>query len=196
MLEFPNLEGSTYANQYVIGYPMTLVKVYQFEGVNPQTGLYSFTDFNGDGKISSPDDNKVVEKIGVEFFGGWTATMKYKRWSASFLLQFVKQRNWNYNKSMLIPGMMSNQPVEVLNAWSPSNAGGTYMQYSAGSRCTEKCFAFLFPEFDGSDKRCVFYTSQKYTDQLQYSCSEDGNQGSNDLCAGAESSYPDPLFWD
>lgn len=34
---------------------------------------------------------------------------------------------------MLIPGMMSNQPVEVLNAWSPSNPGGTYMQYSAGT---------------------------------------------------------------
>lgn len=144
LLEFPNLEGSTYANQYVIGYPMTLVKVYQFEGVNPQTGLYSFTDFNGDGKISSPDDNKVVEKIGVEFFGGWTAAMKYKRWSASFLFQFVKQRNWNYNKSMLIPGMMSNQPVEVLNAWSPSNPNGTYMQYSAGTNAQKNALHSYF----------------------------------------------------
>jgi len=33
---------------------------------------------------------------------------------------------------MLIPGALSNQPVEVLDAWSASNPSGTYMEYSAG----------------------------------------------------------------
>lgn len=144
LLEFPNLEGSTYANQYMIGYPMTLVKVYQFEGVNPETGLYSFTDFNGDGKITSPDDNKVIEKMGVELFGGWSGNFRYKQWSASFLFQFVKQRSWNYNRSMLIPGSMNNQPVEVLDAWSPSNPTGTYMQYSTGANAQRNSLHSFF----------------------------------------------------
>lgn len=133
LLEFPNLEGSTYANQYVIGYPTTLVKVYQFEGINPATGLYQFTDFNKDGKISSPDDNKVIERIGMQFFGGWSNNLSYGPWSASFLWYFVKQRNWNYNRQMVIPGSMNNQPVEVLDVWSASNPSGTYMPYSSGS---------------------------------------------------------------
>lgn len=133
LLEFPNLEGSTYTNQYVIGYPTTLVKVYQYEGIDPATGLYRFTDYNKDGKISSPDDNKVIERLGPRFFGGWSNNFSYGPWSASFLFYFVKQRNWNYNRQMIIPGSMNNQPLEVLDVWSPSNPSGTYMPYSSGS---------------------------------------------------------------
>ncbi len=144
LLEFPNLEGSTYANQYVIGYPMTLVKVYQFEGVNSSTGLYQFTDYDKDGKITSPNDNKVIEKLGVRFFGGWNNNFKYRQWSASFLWHFVKQRNWNYNRQMLVPGSMNNQPVEVLNVWSPSNPSGMYMPYSSGANSQKNASHVLF----------------------------------------------------
>jgi len=144
LMEFPNLEGSTYANQYVIGYPTSLVKVYQYEGINPQTGLYQFKDYNGDGKISSPDDNKVIERIGMRFFGGWSNTLSYGPWSASFLWYFVKQRNWNYNKQMVIPGSMNNQPVEVLDVWSPDNPDGSYMPYSSGSVAAKTSAHSLF----------------------------------------------------
>lgn len=144
LLEFPNLTGSTYSNQYVIGYPMSLVKVYQFEGVDPATGLYRFKDFNGDGRVTSPDDNQVIERIGVEYFGGWSNNLRYKQWSASFLFHFVKQRNWNYNHQMLIPGNMNNQPVEILDAWSPSNPTGTYMQYSSGTISQKNTLHSLF----------------------------------------------------
>lgn len=133
LLEFPNLEGSTYTNQYVVGYPTSLVKVYQFEGIDPATGLYKFKDFNGDGKISSPDDNKVIERIGVRFFGGWNNNFRLGQWSASFLWYFVKQRNYNYNKQMTIPGSLNNQPIEVNNVWSVTNPTGTYMPYSSGT---------------------------------------------------------------
>jgi TonB-linked SusC/RagA family outer membrane protein len=144
LVEFPNLAGSTYSNQYVIGYPMTLVKVYQFEGVDPATGLYRFKDFNGDGRLTSPDDNQVIEKIGVDYYGGWSNTLRFKNWSGSFLFQFVKQRNWNYNRQMLIPGNMNNQPLEVLDAWSPSNPTGTYMQYSTGTVAQKNTLHSLF----------------------------------------------------
>lgn len=132
LVEFPNLEGSTYSNQYVVGYPVTIARVYQYEGIDPVTGLFRFKDFNGDGKINSPDDNKAVEKLGVRFFGGWSNNLRFGNWSASFLWQFVKQRNWNYNRSMPMPGILNNQPVEALNVWSASNPDGQYMPYSAG----------------------------------------------------------------
>ncbi|WP_157963405.1 SusC/RagA family TonB-linked outer membrane protein [Chryseobacterium lathyri] len=132
LVEFPNLEGSTYSNQYVVGHPVTIARVYQYEGIDPATGLFRFKDFNGDGKINSPDDNKAVEKLGVRFFGGWSNNLRFGNWSASFLWQFVKQRNWSYNRLMPMPGILNNQPVEALNVWSASNPDGQYMPYSAG----------------------------------------------------------------
>lgn len=133
LVSFPGLAGSTYANTYDIGQPITSVKVYQYEGIDPVTGLYRFKDFNGDGKISAPDDRQAVENIGVRYFGGWNNTLRFKNWNLSFLFQFVKQRNWNYNNIMPIPGTMNNQPQEVMDVWSAENPGGTYMPYSSGS---------------------------------------------------------------
>ncbi|MFP3802923.1 hypothetical protein, partial [Paraburkholderia sp. SIMBA_027] len=71
LIAFPNLEGSTYDNQYIIGYPTSIVKLYQYEGIDPATGLYKFKDFNGDGKITTPDDSQAVERLGIKYFGGW-----------------------------------------------------------------------------------------------------------------------------
>lgn len=130
LVSFPGLEGSTYANQFVVDQSTSIIKVYQLEGVNPQTGLYQFTDYNGDGKISSPDDNKVIEDISVKYFGGWNNSFRYKNWDLSFLLQFVKQKNRNYNNIITVPGSMNNQPVDVMNVWSAENPNGLYMPYT------------------------------------------------------------------
>ena len=133
LISFPGLEGSTYANQYVIGYPTSIIKVYNHEGINPETGLYQFTDYNDDGNITSPDDNQVIEDIAVKYFGGWSNQFSYRQWEFSFLFQFVNQRQKNYISMMPRPGSMYNQPVEVLNVWSEENPDGQYMPYSSGT---------------------------------------------------------------
>lgn len=133
LLAFPGLEGSTYANRYVIGQPVSIAKLYNFEGIDQQTGLYKFTDFNGDGTVSSPEDNKVIKNIGVRYFGGISSNMTYGNWNFAFLFQFVKQNQWNYNSMMPTPGTMNNQPVEALNVWSPDNTSGAYMAYTSGA---------------------------------------------------------------
>ena len=53
LLSFPGLEGSTYSNRYVIGESTSIVKTYQLNGVNPQTGLYEVENINKDGMITS-----------------------------------------------------------------------------------------------------------------------------------------------
>ncbi|MFS4469809.1 SusC/RagA family TonB-linked outer membrane protein [Chryseobacterium sp. T20] len=133
LLSFPGLEGSTYANSYAIGQSVNIIKLYHLEGINPQNGQYIFTDFNDDGKISSPDDRQVIKNIGVEFFGGWSNNFSYKNWSLSLLVQFVKQQSRNFNYQMSSPGLMKNLPVEALNVWSPDNPSGLYMPYHATS---------------------------------------------------------------
>ncbi|WP_346854530.1 SusC/RagA family TonB-linked outer membrane protein [uncultured Draconibacterium sp.] len=133
LISFPGLEGSTYANQYVIGYPTSIIKVYNYEGIDPETGLYQFTDYNDDGNITSPDDNQVIEDIAVKYFGGWSNQISYRQWEFSFLFQFVNQRQKNYISMMPRPGSMYNQPVEVLDVWSEENPDGQYMPYSSGT---------------------------------------------------------------
>ncbi|WP_346864102.1 SusC/RagA family TonB-linked outer membrane protein [uncultured Draconibacterium sp.] len=133
LISFPGLEGSTYANQYVIGYPTSIIKVYNYEGIDPETGLYQFTDYNDDGNITSPDDNQIIEDIAVKYFGGWSNQISYRQWEFSFLFQFVNQRQKNYISMMPRPGSMYNQPVEVLDVWSEENPDGQYMPYSSGT---------------------------------------------------------------
>ncbi len=140
LLSFPGLAGSSYANQYVIGQPTNIIKLYQLEGINPATGQYQFTDFNGDGKISAPDDRQVIENLGVRFFGGWNNNVSYKNWNLSLLFQFVKKKGLNYNSVMTMPGLMNNQPVEVLNVWSESNPSGFYMPYSTKNASNHALF--------------------------------------------------------
>lgn len=133
LVSFPGLEGSTYANKLVEGMPVSIVRLYQLEGIDPQTGLYRFKDFNGDGKITSPEDDRIVAHIGVRYFGGWSNTVQYRNWDLSLLFQFVKQKNLNYISSMPLPGGMFNQPIEVLDVWSSQNKEGLYMPYSTGT---------------------------------------------------------------
>ncbi|MDR6845601.1 SusC/RagA family TonB-linked outer membrane protein [Flavobacterium granuli] len=116
LLSFPGLEGSTYSNKYVIGESTSIVKTYQFKGVNPQTGLYEVEDVNNDGMITSLGDKKTVMDLTPEYFGGLENQFQYKNWQLDFLFQFVKQQNYDYNPN--VPGgSFFNQHSDMTNAW-------------------------------------------------------------------------------
>lgn len=132
LLSFPNLEGSTYATKYRIGMPTSIVLLYDYTGIN-SSGQYTFTDYNGDGKISAPDDAQAIRDIAVKYFGGWQNELRYKNVTLSFLFQFVKQTNWNFFRTMTTAGNMNNQPAELVNVWSESNPNGIIMPYSPGT---------------------------------------------------------------
>lgn len=132
LVSFPDLAGSTYANQYIIGRPTSILQLYNYEGIDPETGVYTFTDQNGDEAITSPEDNTSIVEIGTKYFGGWSNRLTYKNWDLSFLFQFVDQKQRNYNALTPTPGTMFNQPVEMLDVWSVDNPNGQYMPYTAG----------------------------------------------------------------
>lgn len=136
LISFPGLEGSPYATMYVVGQPTTILKLLEYQGIDPVTGQYRFKDANNDGKISILDDAQTIENIGVKFFGGWQYEVKYRNLSFSFLLQFVKQRQTNYFRDMSVPGTLSNQPAAFTNVWSTENPNGIIMPYSSGSNPT------------------------------------------------------------
>src|SRR5690606_13479626 len=77
LLEFPNLANSTYANSFVIGELITIEKVFHFTGVDPETGVYTFEDYNGDGQINSAEDMKAIVDTSPKFFGGMSNSITY-----------------------------------------------------------------------------------------------------------------------
>jgi len=123
LVSFPGLAGSTFANQYVVGEPLSIRMVYHYTGMDPETGLYGFEDYNGDGLIRSADDRKMLVDTAPEFFGGLQNTLGYKNWQFDFLFQFVKQVAPDFNTFKSMPGLSVNQSADVLQGTQPFSAG-------------------------------------------------------------------------
>lgn len=60
LLSYPGLEEGTESSFYVIGKPINIVKLYKYEGLDPETGNFTFKDYNEDGKITSEDQQQIV----------------------------------------------------------------------------------------------------------------------------------------
>lgn len=132
LLSFPNLAGSTYKNQFVIGEPLNIKKVYHYTGINPQTGIYQFEDYNADDAITAVEDKQSVRDLNPKYFGGFQNTITYKNWQLDFLFQFVNQLNYNGSYRTGLPGSMSNQPTEIINHWQNPGDDAANQKYSTG----------------------------------------------------------------
>ncbi|PRZ21585.1 SusC/RagA family TonB-linked outer membrane protein [Flavobacterium granuli] len=131
LVSFPDLEGSTYRNQFVIGSPLNIQKMFHLEGVNPQTGLYQYKDVNGDGKITAEADQTTIVDLNPKFYGGLQNQIKYKNWQLDFLFQFVKQQNLN-TAAAGFPGMLGNQAAALSDHWQKPGDIATYQRFTTG----------------------------------------------------------------
>ena len=120
LLNYPGLSGSPYANTYVVGKSLSILKAYHYTGVNAQTGLYSFQSKDPANPVY-PDDLKAVKQLGARYYGGFQNSFSYKNWRLGFFIQFVDQLGYNYlYYNFTQPGMSGNQPDWVLNRWQKS----------------------------------------------------------------------------
>lgn len=139
LLEFPNLASSAYAQKYEIGKPLNIVKLVHVAEIDPQTGIFQFTDKNGHitATPTFPDDYTVVKDLTPAFYGGVSNRFQYKGISLSLFFQFVRQNGLNivYNNST--PGTMNNQPTAMLNHWrQPGDQAATQLYTTTGSAAT------------------------------------------------------------
>ncbi|MBC5862838.1 SusC/RagA family TonB-linked outer membrane protein [Flavobacterium turcicum] len=132
LLAFPNLKGSTFENQYVIGQPLNIRKVYHYTGLNQETGLYQFEDYNADGSITAAEDRQSIRDLNPKYFGGFQNSITYKNWNLDFLFQFVKQLNYSGSYGTGIPGTLTNQPTILTDSWQNPGDNATYQQYTTG----------------------------------------------------------------
>ncbi len=144
---FPGLESSSYKDLFVLNKSLTIVKGYQFNRIDPQTGLPEFEDIDKSGSISEFDDYVILGKTMPDYYGGFRNTFNYKGFELDFLFQFVKQegRNINYGYLSQQPGSLQNTTRDALNRWrkpgdivtmpkaSLTAAGSDYSSYRLSS---------------------------------------------------------------
>lgn len=120
LLKFSGLESSAFANRYRIGEPLTSVPLYHALGVDADTGLYQFEDYNDDGSISRLDDRQWFEDLAPQFYGGFGNILSYKNVSLDFFFQFKKQKGFNYLVAGATAGFRGNGPVQFVSRWQES----------------------------------------------------------------------------
>ena len=139
LLSFPNLAGSSYAYQYVLGKPVSEVIGYRYKGLNPQTGLFEYLTAKGTTTnnpnyqlVSQGGDAVPIADREVKFMGGFGNTLSYKHVSLYFFFQFSSQEAPNYMStvySSYIPGIaIDNEPIQVLNYWKNPGDHATFQR--------------------------------------------------------------------
>jgi TonB-linked SusC/RagA family outer membrane protein len=131
LLRYPGLENSTDRFVFAIGYPLDLERGYHFTGVDEATGVYTFRDIDGDGRISSPADLTHIAFVGSTAFGGWQNTVSAGPWQLSFLIYGNKQWGRTALAGSTAPaGFMRNGPRWVLDAWTRPGDKAEIQQYT------------------------------------------------------------------
>ncbi|RDI11245.1 SusC/RagA family TonB-linked outer membrane protein [Flavobacterium sp. AG291] len=145
LLSFPGLESSTYRNQYIIGEPLDIIQAYNYEGVDTETGLYRFTDFDGDGTITANGDRKAVVRRNPKYFAGLQNSLRFKNWNLDFLLQFVDQMGTKSAHIGYLPGSVSNLPVQNGSVWTQPGDVASVQKYATGldNAATTAFYRFL-----------------------------------------------------
>ncbi len=132
LIEFPDLENfPAYINRYDLGRSVNVYKALQFNGVDPETGLYTVVDRNEDGIISSPFDLTGLKEVSQTFYGGVGNSIAYGGFHLDFFFQFVKQTGYSYAQSFITPGLPSNQPSLVMDRWTEPNTVSDIQRFSA-----------------------------------------------------------------
>ncbi|MGF6850211.1 TonB-linked SusC/RagA family outer membrane protein [Chitinophaga sp. W3I9] len=107
---------------YVVGQPITSIKVGKLAGINESNGNFQFYDDKGNLTDLATDITKSVN-VDPQFYGGFQNSFSYKGVSLDFLFQFVKRtgQDLTYGYSSGAAGLfragINNQPITVLDRW-------------------------------------------------------------------------------
>jgi TonB-dependent starch-binding outer membrane protein SusC len=146
LIEFPNIEATSYNDRYIVGQPLNIVKLFDYQGVNSATGLYQFRDRNGNitSSVDYLTDKIIIANLSPKYFGGLQNNLRYRNFDLSFFLQFVNQTGKNINDNFQFAGFSKqNIPTFMLNRWQkPGDVAEYQKYYTTGSGPAQSAFGF------------------------------------------------------
>jgi TonB-linked SusC/RagA family outer membrane protein len=117
LLAYPDLAKSPYANSFIIGQPVNLIRLPHYTGVDPLTGQYTFFDKNHDGTITAnpgPTDDRFVHNLSPKYFGGFGTDFTFKELQLSLFFTYKNQIGPNIIAQGDYPGSAANEPTYIL----------------------------------------------------------------------------------
>ncbi|WEK36061.1 MAG: SusC/RagA family TonB-linked outer membrane protein [Candidatus Pseudobacter hemicellulosilyticus] len=132
LLEFPGIEKSSYANIFVVGESVNLVKGYRSKGVNPETGVYILDDRDGNGSLNA-QDHYVLGSLAPKYFGGISNSFGYKGFRMDVFVEFKNRFGYTPHYSSNYAGTMSNLPVSLLDRWQKPGDVTRFQRFTRGS---------------------------------------------------------------
>lgn len=146
LLSYPDIEESSYANTYRVGEPLNISLLYEYQGIDPETGLYRVRDINEDGTLDY-EDRITPWFRGRDLFGGINNTISYKNFSLQFLWQFVKQEGI---LALFDVGSLENQRSVVTRSLSDNSDFQEISRSIEASRAYNNVLDSNFPIVDAS----------------------------------------------
>jgi len=140
LISYPGIEQSSYANTYRIGHPLNISLLYDYTGLDPETGFYTVRDVNQDGSIDY-EDRINIQNLNREFYGGINNNLTYQNFSLQFLWQFVKQQG---SHTLFNAGRDSNPIDKVLT-------DEDYQQYSQSTQASTAFMNVINTDFSIQD---------------------------------------------
>jgi TonB-linked SusC/RagA family outer membrane protein len=120
LVNFPDIESSNYASQYVVGKSLNSIYGYKTLGVDPETGLYHYSDLDGN-SILTTADYVILGKLDPISYGGFRNNIRFRNIELDIFFDYKKQSGRNYLFSIYqrsrTPGTFNNQPIKVLERW-------------------------------------------------------------------------------
>lgn len=162
LVEFPNIELTSYANSLVIGKPLNLYLAYQYAGLNSATGVPSVADVSGNGTISANSfyngrggDKVYTGTTDPKWYAGFGNAISFKGFTLDLFFQYTKQKGYNLfttNNGFGTFGTLRNGFTAYLDYWkTPGDLSPIPKPLATSntdiSRFTQSDFAFSDASF-------------------------------------------------
>ncbi len=166
LVDFPNIESSSYYRTYEVGKSLNVSKVFDFEGIDPNSGLAIFADMNGDGALTFEDKLYSIE-LKQGFFGGLNNSFSFKGFQADVFFQFVKQDRYRYNAVAPAGRNNVNQSIEVLeNRWRHVGDYAERLKFSTRSMVAESYSNLIYSDWNLEDASFIRLKNVSFSYQL------------------------------
>jgi TonB-linked SusC/RagA family outer membrane protein len=121
LTSFPNLASSQYINRGLyLGQSISSITGLRYSGIDNNTGLFTFKDFDNNGSMSYPNDYSIVVNRDSKYYGSLLNNFRFKNFEIECLIEVKNQTSYNFlyaiyrNKP---PGGRFNQPDILNNYW-------------------------------------------------------------------------------
>jgi TonB-linked SusC/RagA family outer membrane protein len=135
LVEFPNLEFSSYSSLYEVGRSKTLSRIPKFGGVDPESGIYYYLD--KDGKPTSNFGNSSSELIEtpIKYYGSLNLSLNIKKIRIFTNIYFreifsTSRSTYMYSINASTPGQRVNNYKFLLDNFD-SNSRSIYQRFLA-----------------------------------------------------------------